>query len=179
MARQNLTEVEAGRIFAQLIEGVGYLHKHNIVHRDLKLENILLDKHRNVIITDFGFSNVVSTGQNGLLQTSCGSPCYCKINLGYAAPELVIHDEYVGELADVWSCGIILYAMLCGTLPFEDDPNNQDGENMMLLYKYIMESKLSFPVDLSLEAMDLLNRILETNPQKRASLQEIRTHMFS
>ena len=66
--------------------------------------------------------------------------------------------------------------MLCGTLPFEDDPNNQDGENMMLLYKYIMESKLSFPVELSASVMNLVNRILVTDPKKRANLVEIKSH---
>jgi protein-serine/threonine kinase len=80
LARQNLTEKESGRIFAQLIHGVEYLHKLGIVHRDLKLENILLDKFRNIIITDFGFSNMVTKDSDGMLSTSCGSPWYLIID---------------------------------------------------------------------------------------------------
>jgi serine/threonine protein kinase len=166
-----LTEAEAARIFAQLVEGVDYLHQNGIIHRDLKLENILLDKNRNIKIIDFGFANVIQGISDGLLMTSCGSPCY-------AAPELVMKDEYVGELADIWSCGIILYAMLCGTLPFEDDPDNEGGENMVLLYKYIMNTRLTFPHPLSSAARHLVQRILNTDPSKRARFDEIKQHKF-
>jgi serine/threonine protein kinase len=126
-----LKDGAARRLFAQLISGVGYLHKKGIVHRDLKLENLLLDRNRNIIITDFGFANtfdaddelgediefnlsnkefVKAMGLEGgegarrgdLMQTSCGSPCY-------AAPELVVSDSlYTGRKVDVWSCGVIL-----------------------------------------------------------------------
>jgi serine/threonine protein kinase len=135
----------------------------------LKLENILLDRNRNVIITDFGFSNLVSSSSDGMLATSCGSPCY-------AAPELVINEKYVGELADIWSCGVILYAMLCGTLPFEDDPENEQGEDMALLYKYIMNTKVKFPVPLNEKSKDLVERILDTNPLTRIRIAQIRKH---
>ena len=127
-----LKDNSARRLFAQLVSGVGYLHKKGIVHRDLKLENLLLDRNRNIIITDFGFANsfnpqdelgeeieynlinrdyvkrmdldrvVNNTRRGDLMQTSCGSPCY-------AAPELVVTDSlYTGRKVDVWSCGVIL-----------------------------------------------------------------------
>ena len=136
-----LKDHAARKLFAQLVSGVGYLHKKGIVHRDLKLENLLLDRHRNIIITDFGFANTfdpsdeldeeieykisdkdfvkkngLDTVRNGLrrgdlMQTSCGSPCY-------AAPELVVTDSlYTGRKVDVWSCGVILVSsgLLCAS----------------------------------------------------------------
>ncbi|KAI8575500.1 hypothetical protein K450DRAFT_180736, partial [Umbelopsis ramanniana AG] len=139
LARRYLKEKDAKRLFAQLISGVRYMHEKHIVHRDLKLENLLLDRHRNVIITDFGFANQFAATKDDLMATSCGSPCY-------AAPELVVSDGlYVGSAVDIWSCGVILYAMLCGYLPFDDDPANPDGENINLLYRYILNTPLMFP----------------------------------
>ncbi|KAJ3301523.1 hypothetical protein HDV03_000699 [Kappamyces sp. JEL0829] len=170
LSREYLSEREAGRIFAQLIDAVSYLHARGIIHRDLKLENVLLDRNRNVKLIDFGFANTVND-HSQMLQTSCGSPCY-------AAPELVSEPNYNGELADIWSCGVILYAMLCGTLPFDDDPNNENSENLVVLYRYIMETKLSFPVPLSSGAVHLVNRILNINPKIRASLVEIKSHQW-
>ncbi|OUM61009.1 hypothetical protein PIROE2DRAFT_68266 [Piromyces sp. E2] len=138
LAHRYLEEYEAKRFFAQLLSGINYLHKNHLVHRDLKLENLLLDNIHNIVITDFGFATESHSDENKFLTTSCGSPCY-------AAPELVVNDGYVGEAADIWSCGVILYAMICGYLPFDDDPNNPDGENIHLLYKYILETEVSFP----------------------------------
>jgi len=140
-----------------------------LVHRDLKLENLLLDSIHNIVITDFGFATESHSDQNKLLTTSCGSPCY-------AAPELVLNDGYVGEAADIWSCGVILYAMLCGYLPFDDDPNNPDGENIHLLYKYILETKVSFPDYVSEEAKDLLRGILNPDPELRFTMEQIINH---
>ncbi|TVY60895.1 Fatty acyl-CoA synthetase and RNA processing-associated kinase [Lachnellula suecica] len=165
-----LKDNAARRLFAQLVSGVGYLHKKGIVHRDLKLENLLLDRNRNIIITDFGFANTFNAedelgeeieynlssreyvkqmeldkinhkGQRrgDLMQTSCGSPCY-------AAPELVVSESlYTGRKVDVWSCGVILYAMLAGYLPFDDDPANPEGDNINLLYKYIVSTPSPSP----------------------------------
>ncbi|KAI1331417.1 hypothetical protein F5Y16DRAFT_267599 [Xylariaceae sp. FL0255] len=198
-----LKDPQARRLFAQLISGVGYLHKKGIVHRDLKLENLLLDRNRNIIITDFGFANTFDahdelteeeelnlsdrdfvkrsgldkTKPNGnrrgdLMQTSCGSPCY-------AAPELVVSDSlYTGRKVDVWSCGVILYAMLAGYLPFDDDPDNPEGDNINLLYKYIVNTPLTFPEYVTPHARDLLRRILVPNPRKRADLFEVARHSW-
>ncbi|KAI1872113.1 uncharacterized protein JN550_004316 [Neoarthrinium moseri] len=203
LTHRYLKDNAARRLFAQLISGVGYLHKKGIVHRDLKLENLLLDRNRNIIITDFGFANtfdphdelsveqelglgdrdfVKRTGldkkkSNGLrrgdlMQTSCGSPCY-------AAPELVVSDSlYTGRKVDVWSCGVILYAMLAGYLPFDDDPANPEGDNINLLYKYIVNTPLTFPEYVTPHARDLLRRILVPSPRKRADLFEVARHSW-
>ncbi|KIM59648.1 hypothetical protein SCLCIDRAFT_91595, partial [Scleroderma citrinum Foug A] len=139
LAHRYLKEKDAAKLFSQLVSGVWYIHQKKIVHRDLKLENLLLDRHRNVIITDFGFANRFEHRADDLMQTSCGSPCY-------AALELVISEGlYVGSAVDIWSCGVILYAMLAGYLPFDDYPANPDGDNINLLYKYIVNTPLSFP----------------------------------
>ncbi|KAF2859372.1 Pkinase-domain-containing protein [Piedraia hortae CBS 480.64] len=198
-----LRDDKARKLFAQLISGVGYLHQKGIVHRDLKLENLLLDRNKNIIITDFGFANtfnpddelgesverritdkefVKREGLNivgpdnhrrgDLMQTSCGSPCY-------AAPELVVSDGlYTGRKVDVWSCGVILYAMLAGYLPFDDDPANPEGDNINLLYKYIVSTPLSFPEYVTPHARDLLRRILVPDPRKRADLFEVARHSW-
>ncbi|KAG1144768.1 hypothetical protein G6F37_002754 [Rhizopus arrhizus] len=168
-----LQENEAKRLFAQLISGVHYMHQKHIVHRDLKLENLLLSKDRDIIITDFGFANRFKLEHQDLMVTSCGSPCY-------AAPELVINDDenihYVGTAVDIWSCGVILFAMLCGYLPFDDDPNNPQGANIHLLYKYILSTPLELPTSMSEEAKDLLKRMLVPDPSKRCTMDEIRSH---
>ncbi|KZT65086.1 Pkinase-domain-containing protein [Daedalea quercina L-15889] len=172
LAHRYLREKDACKLFSQLISGVWYIHQKKIVHRDLKLENLLLDRHRNVIITDFGFANRFEHRADDLMQTSCGSPCY-------AAPELVISDGlYVGSAVDIWSCGVILYAMLAGYLPFDDDPANPDGDNINLLYKYIVNTPLSFPDYISTEARDLLAIMLVPDPSRRADLPTIMAHRW-
>jgi len=168
---QYLSEEESAKFFIQLLDGVQYLHSRHIVHRDLKLENLLLDQKGDIIITDFGFANNSRKNPSGLLSTSCGSPCY-------AAPELVINDNYIGEAADIWSCGIILYAMLCGYLPFDDDPNNPDGENLDLLYKYILESQLTFPDYVSEDAQELVCGMLIPDPEKRWPMEKVISHRW-
>ncbi|ODQ64731.1 kinase-like protein [Nadsonia fulvescens var. elongata DSM 6958] len=182
LTHRYLKESVACRLFAQLVSGVHYLHAKGIVHRDLKLENLLLDKHKNIIITDFGFANTFSVGStpellsndipSDLMTTSCGSPCY-------AAPELVISDQkYAGRKVDVWSCGVILYAMLAGYLPFDDDPANPDGDNITLLYKYITTSPLTFPEYIQAMPRDLLRHMLVSDPKRRMDLAAVRSHSW-
>lgn len=169
--KKRLKEQLACKLFAQLISGVNYIHSKGLVHRDLKLENLLLDKNENLIITDFGFVNEYYT-HNELMKTSCGSPCY-------AAPELVISTKpYEGRKADVWSCGIILFAMLAGYLPWDDDVDNPDGEDIARLYYYILNTPLKFPEYISPIPRDLLRRILVTNPSKRVGIKEIESHQW-
>ena len=105
-----LDENEASMFFVQIIKGIEYIHQHKIVHRDLKPENLLLNENKTLKIIDFGLSNSYANG--AILKTPCGSPCY-------AAPEMLIGKSYSGLEIDVWSSGIILYAMVYGYLPFE------------------------------------------------------------
>ncbi|PWN21166.1 Pkinase-domain-containing protein, partial [Microstroma glucosiphilum] len=172
LAHKYLKDRDACRLFAQLVSGVNYLHQKKVVHRDLKLENLLLDRNRNVIITDFGFANNFADRQDDLMATSCGSPCY-------AAPELVVQDGlYNGSAVDVWSCGVILYAMLAGYLPFDDDPANPEGDNINLLYKYILATPLSFPEYITAEPRDLLSKMLVPDPAKRIDLRGVMAHSW-
>ncbi|KAI7868303.1 kinase-like domain-containing protein, partial [Spinellus fusiger] len=169
LARRYLKEKDAQRLFAQLISSVQYMHQKKIVHRDLKLENLLLDRNRNVIVSDFGFANQFED-EDDLMATSCGSPCY-------AAPELVVTDGlYAGSAVDIWSCGVILYAMLCGYLPFDDDPANPEGNNINLLYRYILSTELAFPNYISSESRDILQKMLVPDPIKRSTVEEIINH---
>ncbi|KAF7729460.1 hypothetical protein EC973_004440 [Apophysomyces ossiformis] len=136
----------------------------------VRQENLLLDKNRSIVITDFGFANLFASARDDLMSTSCGSPCY-------AAPELVISEGlYVGSAVDIWSCGVILYAMLCGYLPFDDDPANPEGDNINLLYKYILNTPLAFPDYVSEEARDLLSKMLVPDPAKRCTMKTIMSH---
>ncbi|CAM8987581.1 unnamed protein product [Rhodiola kirilowii] len=155
-----LQEDEARKFFQQIISGVEYCHRNMVVHRDLKPENLLLDSKYNVKIADFGLSNVMRDGH--LLKTSCGSP-------NYAAPEVISGRLYAGSEVDVWSCGVILYALLCGTLPFDD-------ENIPNLFKKIKGGIYTLPSHLSPGARDLIPRMLVVDPLKRITIPEIRKH---
>ncbi|SMN22136.1 similar to Saccharomyces cerevisiae YPL141C FRK1 Putative protein kinase [Maudiozyma saulgeensis] len=169
--KKRLKEQPACRLFAQLISGVSYIHSKGLVHRDLKLENLLLDKNENLIITDFGFVNEFFSS-NELMNTSCGSPCY-------AAPELVISTRpYEARKADIWSCGVILFAMLAGYLPWDDDIENADGNDIARLYRYITQTALKFPEYISPLPRDLLRHILVPDPTKRVNSHYIKEHKW-
>ncbi|KAJ6851490.1 SNF1-related protein kinase catalytic subunit alpha KIN10-like [Iris pallida] len=163
-----LQEDEARRFFQQIISGVEYCHRNMVVHRDLKPENLLLDSKCNVKIADFGLSNIMRDGH--FLKTSCGSP-------NYAAPEVISGKLYAGPEIDVWSCGVILYALLCGTLPFDD-------ENIPNLFKKIKARYHAYggiytlPSHLSALARDLIPRMLVVDPMKRMTIREIREHAW-
>jgi 5'-AMP-activated protein kinase, catalytic alpha subunit len=158
--RKRLQEGEACKFFQQLISGVEYIHKVRICHRDLKPENLLLDDKNNIKIVDFGLSNTYKDGET--LKTACGSPCY-------AAPEMIAGKRYHGLISDVWSCGIILYAMSCGYLPFEDPNTNK-------LYKKILNCDYLIPGFISSNCKDLIKKILNTDPVQRFSMKDIKTH---
>jgi len=155
-----LSENEARKFFQQIISGVAYCHRHMIVHRDLKPENLLLDTNMNVKIADFGLSNMMKDGE--FLRTSCGSP-------NYAAPEVVSGELYAGPEVDIWSCGVILYALLTGTLPFDD-------ESVQILFKKIRSGVYSTPEYLSRPVAQLIERMLTVDPVKRATIKDIREH---
>lgn len=158
--KKRLQETEACKFYQQILSGIEYLHKLRIVHRDLKPENLLLDSKKNIKIVDFGLSNLYNKGQ--LLKTACGSPCY-------AAPEMINGKAYKGVMVDIWSSGIILFAMICGYLPFED--NNND-----VLYQKITDGKFSIPRFVSEPAKDLIRCILNTDPNKRYTISQIKNH---
>ncbi|CAK71371.1 unnamed protein product (macronuclear) [Paramecium tetraurelia] len=157
---KQVTEYEACKFLHQIISGLEYMHSLKIIHRDLKPENLLLTSDRDILIADFGLSNL----QKDLLKTCCGSTCY-------AAPEMIQGEPYDGQMTDVWSCGIILFAMICGYLPF-DDLNTQN------LYQKITNAEFTFPKHISMDAKDLLRRILVVDPQKRYSIQQIKRHKW-
>lgn len=173
LAHRYLRDHDALKLFSQLISGVWYMHqKKKIVHRDLRLENLLLDRRRNLVITDFRCANSFEHRADGLMQTSCGYPFY-------AAPELVMAEgPYVGSAVDVWSCGVVLYAMLAGYLPFDDDPANPDGDNTDLLYKYIINTPLSFPDYISTDARNIIGLMLVPKPSPRGSLEAVMHHLW-
>lgn len=156
--RGRMSEDEARRFFQQIIAAIEYCHRHKIVHRDLKPENLLLDDHLNVKIGDFGLSNIMTDGD--FLKTSCGSP-------NYAAPEVISGKLYAGPEIDIWSCGVILYVMLCGRLPFDDD-------YIPTLFKKINGGIYTLPSYLSPEAKHLLSSMLVVDPVKRITISEIR-----
>ncbi|XP_046839981.1 5'-AMP-activated protein kinase catalytic subunit alpha-2-like [Xenia sp. Carnegie-2017] len=153
-------EHSARKFFQQIISGVDYCHRHMVVHRDLKPENLLLDDHGNVRIADFGLSNMMQDGE--FLRTSCGSP-------NYAAPEVISGKLYAGPEVDVWSCGVILYALLCGTLPFDDD-------HIPTLFRKIKSGIFHVPDHLSSKAADLISAMLNVDPVRRATIKQIRDH---
>lgn len=157
-----VTEDETRRFFQQIISAVDYCHRHKIVHRDLKPENVLLDENYNVKIADFGLSNIMTDGD--FLKTSCGSP-------NYAAPEVINGKLYAGPEVDVWSCGVMLYVMLCGRLPFDD-------EYIPLLFKKISGGIFSLPSYLSPEAKQLLSSMLVVDPLKRITIENIRKNKW-
>ncbi|PWN49730.1 Pkinase-domain-containing protein [Violaceomyces palustris] len=156
--RGRMSEEEARRFFQQIICAIEYCHRHKIVHRDLKPENLLLDEYLNVKIGDFGLSNIMTDGD--FLKTSCGSP-------NYAAPEVISGRLYAGPEIDIWSCGVILYVMLCGRLPFDD-------EYIPTLFKKINGGIYTLPAYLSPEAKQLLSSMLVVDPVKRITIAEIR-----
>ena len=160
---QRLSELKSSQLFRQLISTLEYIHTLGIVHRDIKPENILLNKQKTILkLVDFGLSNSYKHGD--LLKTACGSPCY-------AAPEMISGKEYDGLYSDLWSCGVVLYCMLVGKLPFDD-------EDIKVLYYNIKSANYFLPPFLSNISQDLIRRILTTNPKRRISLEEIKQHPF-
>ncbi|EJD07417.1 Pkinase-domain-containing protein, partial [Fomitiporia mediterranea MF3/22] len=158
--RGRLSEAEALDYFQQLINAMDYCHRLNIAHRDLKPENILLDKDKILKVADFGMA-AWQCGDS-LLKTSCGSP-------HYASPEVISSQPYDGAISDVWSCGVILYALLAGKLPFDD-------EDVCALLQKVSCGKFDMPTDIDPLAQDMLKRMLEKDVNKRIKISEIVKH---
>lgn len=154
-----LSEAEARRYFQQLIDGVDYCHSKGVYHRDLKPENLLLDSLGNMKISDFGLSALPEQGVS-MLRTTCGTP-------NYVAPEVLSHKGYNGAPADVWSCGVILYVLMAGYLPF-------DELDLTTLYSKIDKADFSCPAWFPVGAKSLIQRILDPNPEHRITIEQIR-----
>ncbi|XP_042504227.1 CBL-interacting serine/threonine-protein kinase 21-like isoform X2 [Macadamia integrifolia] len=150
-------EKEARKYFQQLIDAVDYCHSRGVYHRDLKPENLLLDGQGNLKVSDFGLSALRKPGD--LLSTACGSPCY-------VAPEVIANKKYNGATADIWSCGVILFELLSGYLPFDD-------RNLMNLYRKISRAEYTCPEWFTATQRKLLFRILEPMPDRRMTIAEI------
>ncbi|KAI8577830.1 hypothetical protein K450DRAFT_212331 [Umbelopsis ramanniana AG] len=160
--RGRLEENLAKQWFKEIVEAVKYIHDNGIVHRDLKPENVLLDKNQHIRLCDFGFGKVCDDQQ--LLTTYCGSPFY-------AAPEMVTATPYTGPKVDIWSCGVILFAMLSGKLPFQ-------CENMPDLFKKISIGAYNVPHSIKSSPAALIARMLCVKPADRASAQDILEHAW-
>lgn len=156
-----LTETEGRKMFQQLIDGISYCHIKGVFHRDLKLENVLLDAKGHIKITDFGLSALPQHfREDGLLHTTCGSP-------NYVAPEVLANRGYEGAASDIWSCGVVLYVILTGCLPFDD-------RNLAVLYQKICKGDPPIPRWLSPGARTMIKKMLDPNPVTRITVAGIK-----
>lgn len=161
----HLPEDLCRRYFRQIITAVGYCHSRGVFHRDLKLENLLLDENGDLKISDFGLSAVSEQiGDDGLFHTLCGTPAY-------VAPEILAKKGYRAAAVDLWSCGVILFVLVAGYLPFNDP-------NLMAMYRKIYRGEYRFPKWISSDLKNLIARLLDTNPDTRITVEEILIHSW-
>ncbi|KAJ3437878.1 protein kinase [Anaeramoeba flamelloides] len=151
---------QSRKFFQQIIYGLEQIHSFSISHRDLKPENLLLDEDNNIKIADFGLAKMIKS--DGLLETACGSP-------HYVSPEVIRGKGYDGKKSDIWSCGVILYALLCGKLPFDQSDYND-------LFLNISLGEYEFPSFLGELEKDLISKMLVVDSEKRISIKEIKRH---
>ncbi|KAJ8479656.1 hypothetical protein OPV22_023383 [Ensete ventricosum] len=160
IAKGSLREDDARKYFQQLIGAVDFCHSRGVYHRDLKPENLLIDENGNLKVSDFGLSALKeSERQDGLLHTLCGTPAY-------VAPEIINKKGYDGAKADIWSCGVILYVLLAGCLPFHDT-------NLIDMYKKITKGDFRCPHRFPSDVRKLLTRLLEPNPNARITIEQL------
>ncbi|XP_047166990.1 CBL-interacting serine/threonine-protein kinase 10-like isoform X1 [Vigna umbellata] len=161
VAKGKLKEDVAHKYFIQLVNAVDFCHSRGVCHRDIKPENILLDENDNLKISDFGLSALAeSKHQDGLLHTACGTPAY-------VAPEVIKRKGYDGAKADIWSCGVVLFVLLAGYIPFQDP-------NLMVMYRKISKAEFTCPRWLPRGVRRLLSKMLDPNPNTRISIDEIK-----
>ncbi|XVE79898.1 hypothetical protein DITRI_Ditri14bG0094100 [Diplodiscus trichospermus] len=161
VAKGRLKEDVAREYFIQLINAVDFCHSRGVYHRDIKPENLLLDENENLKVSDFGLSALAeSKHQDGLLHTTCGTPAN-------VAPEVINRKGYDGATADIWSCGVVLYVLLAGYLPFHDS-------NLMEMYRKIGKAEFRYPNWFPQEARRLVFKMLDPNPNTRISMSKIR-----
>uniref|UniRef100_A0A3Q1K8F0 Maternal embryonic leucine zipper kinase n=1 Tax=Anabas testudineus TaxID=64144 RepID=A0A3Q1K8F0_ANATE len=162
IAKDRLSEEETRIFFRQIVSAMAYVHSQGYAHRDLKPENLLIDEDHNLKLIDFGLCAKPKGGLGYELMTCCGSPAY-------AAPELIQGKAYIGSEADVWSMGVLLFALLCGYLPFDD-------ENCMVLYRKITRGKYDNPRWLSPGSILLLNQMMQVDPKRRLMVRQLLDH---
>ena len=162
VAKKRLPESEARLFFKNILDGVLFIHSCNIAHRDLKPENILIDAEGHAKISDFGLSKYV--GDAGLTSTSCGSPCY-------VSPDVLTGKEYDAKKSDMWSCGVILYTMVTGLLPWT-------RRNQVELFQQIRNCQYRVPAYVSPECSNLIKSLMNPDPEKRLSAEEALNHPF-
>ncbi|KAM4594092.1 maternal embryonic leucine zipper kinase [Fundulus diaphanus] len=162
IAKDRLSEQETRVFFRQIVSAMAYVHSQGYAHRDLKPENLLIDEDHNLKLIDFGLCAKPKGGLGYELMTCCGSPAY-------AAPELVQGKAYIGSEADVWSMGVLLFALLCGYLPFDDD-------NCMILYRKITRGTYDNPQWLSPGSVLLLNQMMQVEPKRRLTVRQLLDH---
>ncbi|KAJ3221361.1 MAP/microtubule affinity-regulating kinase 3 [Chytriomyces hyalinus] len=162
VSNPRLNEKIARRIFRQIISAVDYCHQSSVIHRDLKPENLLLDNQKNIKIIDFGFVNLYDP--EDVLKTFCGSPFY-------ASPEMILGKKYIGPEVDVWSMGVILFALLAGKLPFRD-------ANVKDLYRKITTSSFELPSCVTKDSGNLICNMLKVDPHERATVDEVKNHIW-
>jgi serine/threonine protein kinase len=160
LEKDELPEPEAAKMFRQIISAIEYSHRNLVIHRDLKAENILLDEEGNVKIADFGLSNLMRIGD--FLRTSCGSP-------HYSCPEVHYQEQYIGPEVDVWAIGVLLYAMVTGSFPW-------DGYTLEEQIANCKKGKFIEPKGVSEKCVHLIGRMLEVDSKQRATMEEIQQH---
>ncbi|XP_022761105.1 CBL-interacting serine/threonine-protein kinase 7-like [Durio zibethinus] len=159
LRRGRLTEAAARRYFSQLVSALHFCHQNGVAHRDVKPQNLLLDQNGNLKVSDFGLSALPEQLNDGLLHTACGTPAY-------TAPEVVRRKGYDGSKADAWSCGVILFVLLAGYLPFDDS-------NLVAMYKKIHYREFQFPSWISKQAKAIIWQLLDPNPETRMSVVKL------
>ncbi|KAI4876192.1 hypothetical protein NFI96_019337, partial [Prochilodus magdalenae] len=164
VAKDRLSEEETRVFFRQIVSALAYVHSQGYAHRDLKPENLLIDEDHNLKLIDFGLCAKPKGGLGYELMTCCGSPAY-------AAPELIQGKSYIGSEADVWSMGVLLFALLCGYLPFDDD-------NCMVLYRKITRGHYDNPRWLSPGSILLLNQMMQVEPKRRLTVRQLLDHSW-
>ncbi|CAK9329140.1 unnamed protein product [Citrullus colocynthis] len=164
LRRGRLTESTARRYFQQLVSALHFCHQNGVAHRDIKPQNLLLDEDGNLKVSDFGLSALPEQIKDGMLHTACGTPAY-------TAPEVVSRRGYDGAKADAWSCGVILFVLLSGHLPFSDN-------NLVAMYKKVYRREYQFPDSISKPARHLIFQLLDPNPNTRMSIEALMQHSW-
>jgi serine/threonine protein kinase len=160
--KKRLDENEAKRIFRQVVHGLAHCHCRSVLHRDIKLDNVLMDTHGNIQICDFGVSRLINKDET--IQEQCGTPAYL-------APEIIADKGYRGFWVDIWSLGVLLYAILQGTVPFK-------GASLNDLHALILKGNFKYPVPISSDARDLIEKMLVVEPTNRIPIPCILRHSW-